>query len=82
MWFMSVGKQTEPGFPLGNGLFGSILFLLKTPMQPPPCLNIFADVLCWICPKHNAMYSGHFLQFYFSALFQTGYMFFSLCHLG
>ena len=32
-------------------------------MQPPPCLTIWkvvlSDLLCWICPKHNSLYSGH-----------------------
>ena len=32
-------------------------------LQPPLCLKIWrvvlSDVLYWICPKHNALYSGH-----------------------
>jgi hypothetical protein len=63
-------------------------------MQPPLCLNIvvLSDMLCLICPKQNALYSGqslllkchvanrvHVLEYIF---FSVQAFFFSLCHLG
>jgi hypothetical protein len=55
-------------------------------MQPPLCLKIWkvvlSNVLYWICPKHNILYSGQkwialppFLQYYYSAELQTGWTF-------
>ena len=58
-------------------------------MQPPLCFKIwrvvFSNVFCWICPKHKTLYLDQtvnwfatFLQYYFSALLQTGCMFWNI----
>ena len=46
--------------------------------------QLLSDVLCWIFPKHNALFSGlkvlFFLHYYFSALLQTGCMFWNIVY--
>jgi hypothetical protein len=56
-----------PFFILKNSLVLANDKYTHNMMQPPPCLKIWrvilSDVLCWICLKHNTLYSEHKVHF-------------------